>query len=406
MEGIIADLHIHSRYSRATSKDLSIENLVKYSKIKGVSLLGTGDFTHPLWLLEIKQKLKTTGNGIYYYEDFPFVLSSEISLVFSDNGKGRRVHLLLLAPSLEIVEQIRSYLLKKGRLDYDGRPIFGISCEEFAHDLFSISKDIEIIPAHAWTPWFGVFGSMSGFDALKDAFKSQAKNIHAIETGMSSDPAMNWRISELNDRTIVSFSDAHSFWPFRLGREATIFDIEKDKLTYNKMISQIRENSISGTIETSPPYGKYHYDGHRACNFSCSPKEAKKINNICPVCNKPLTIGVEHRVEEIADKPEGFKPSNAKNFYSLLPLQEVISMIKGVSVGSLRVWNEYNKMINAFGNELDILLSVEHGNLARVTEEKIADAIISNRNGKIKVLPGYDGVYGKATLTDTQKRLF
>ena len=321
MEGVIADLHIHSRYSRATSKDINIENLVKYAKIKGLGMLGTGDFTHPLWLSELKNKLRDNNEGICYYDDFPFILTTEISLIYTE-GKGRRIHLVLLAPSIEVVGQINSWLLKKGRLDYDGRPIFNMSCTEFTEGITKIDDNIEIIPAHAWTPWFGIFGSMSGFDSIKEAFHEYTNKIYAIETGMSSDPEMNWRLSELNEKAIISFSDAHSFWPFRLGREATIFNGNVDNLKYKEIIKQIRENSILGTIETDAAYGKYHFDGHRLCNFSSSPQESKKLNNICPVCHKPLVIGVENRVEELADNPKGFKPKNAKPFFKILPLHE------------------------------------------------------------------------------------
>ena len=336
----IADLHIHSKYSRACSTNLSLENLAKWAKIKGLSLLGTGDFTHPIWIKEIKDKLKEK-NGLYYYEDFPFVITGEICLTYTQL-RGRRVHLVILVPSLEIAEKINAYLDTKGRRDYDGRPIFKISCQQFAHDLFGISKEIEIIPAHVWTPWFGIFGSESGFDSLKEAFGEEFDNIHAIETGMSSSPDMNWRIKELEKKSIVSFSDAHSFWPFRLGREATIFN---KTYSYQDLIKQIRENSFISTIETDPAYGKYHWDGHRLCKFSCSYKESKKLNNICPVCKKSLTIGVENRIEYLAGFPEGFKPQNSKPFYKILPLHEIIALALGSSMESKAVWTIYNNLI-------------------------------------------------------------
>ncbi|MFH0831919.1 MAG: endonuclease Q family protein [archaeon] len=405
-KGIIADFHIHSRYSRATSKNITFDNLVKYARIKGVDMLGTGDFTHPLWIKELKEKLKHNGSGVYYYQDFPFIFSTELSLVFSEAGKGRRVHIVILAPSLETAEQINSWLLTKGRLDYDGRPIFGMSCIELAENLFKIDRDIEIIPAHAWTPWFGIFGSMSGFDSLKEAFKEYTGKIHAIETGMSSNPAMNWRLSELNEKSLVSFSDAHSFWPFRLGREATIFSGKvNEEVSYKDILKQIRDNELLGTIETDPAYGKYHYDGHRLCNFSCSPAEALKLKDICPVCHKTMTIGVEHRVEELANHPAGFKPRNAKQFYSLLPLHELIAAAKASTLSSKKVWEEYNKLINAFGSEFNILLDAEKEKLARVTDKKLVDIILLNREGKIKVKPGFDGVYGEAMLQEKQAKL-
>ncbi len=405
MEGIIADLHIHSRYSRATSKNINIENLVKYAKIKGLGMLGTGDFTHPLWLSELKNKLKDNNEGICYYEDFPFILTTELSLIYTE-GKGRRIHLVLLAPSIEVVEQINSWLLKKGRLDYDGRPIFNMSCTEFTEGIIKIDDKIEIIPAHAWTPWFGIFGSMSGFNSLKEAFHEYTGKIHAIETGMSSSPDMNWRLSELNEKAIISFSDAHSFWPFRLGREATIFNGNVDNLKYNEIIKQIRENSFLGTIETDPAYGKYHFDGHRLCNFSSSPEESKKLNKICPVCHKPLIIGVENRVEELADNPKGFKPENAKPFFKILPLHELIASARASGITSKKVWDEYNKVINSLGSELDILLNTEKEKLSKVADEKLVSMIMLNREGKIKVKPGYDGVYGEALMQEKQAKLF
>lgn len=401
---MIADLHLHSRFSRACSTNLNIENLVKWAKIKGLNLLGTGDFTHPLWLKEIKEKLKEKkeNSGFYYYEDFPFIITGEISLIYTQ-GKGRRIHLVVLVPSFEIADKINSYLDTKGRRDYDGRPIFSISGEEFARELMKISPDIEIIPAHIWTPWFGIFGSMSGFDSLKECFKEQIKNIHAIETGMSSDPEMNWRITELEDKAIVSFSDAHSFWPFRLGREATIFNRTD---SYSGIIHQIRNKTFISTIETEPAYGKYHFDGHRNCNFSCSPEESKKLNNICPVCKKPLTIGVDNRVEQLASFQKGHKTKDAKHFYKLLPLHEILSLALGSSMESKAVWKVYNSLIGQFGNEFNILLDVPRQEfINKNTDDKITELIIRNRNEKIKVKPGYDGEYGKAMLGEKQVTL-
>jgi uncharacterized protein (TIGR00375 family) len=404
---IFADLHIHSRFSRACSKDITFENLVKWAKIKGVNLLGTGDFTHPAWFKEIKEKLKEK-NGFYYYQDFPFIITGEISLIYSqadEKGRnGRRIHLVVLVPNTEIAEKIHAYLDKKGRRDYDGRPIFKISGEEFVREMMNISQAIEIIPAHIWTPWFGVFGSESGFDRLKECFGEETKNIHAIETGMSSDPEMNWRIKELGDKAIVSFSDSHSFWPFRMGREATIF---RKTYSYDDLIKQIRNKTFIATIETDPAYGKYHYDGHRNCNFSSSPEETRKLNGICPVCQKPLIIGVDNRVEHLADNPKGYKPENGKPFFKILPLHEIISVANGAAVESKKTWAVYNSLIENFGNEFNILLNVSRKELLeKKVEEKLAELIIKNREGKIKVIPGYDGVYGKAVVSREQATLF
>jgi len=359
-----ADLHIHSRFSRACSKALDIPNLVKWARIKGLDLLGTGDFTHPTWLKELKEL--TEENGVLYYEDdngkFPFILSSEISLIYTDKGKGRRVHLVYLAPSLEA-------------------------------------------PAHIWTPWFGIFGSKGGYDDLDEAFGDQRDRIHAIETGISSDPAMNWKLKDLKDISIVSFSDSHSFWPWRLGREATIFEFNKgEKISYDLILDQIRNNSFIGTIETDPAYGMYHFDGHRACDFSCSPKETKKLGGFCPKCNKPLTVGVDYRVEELANLDKG--SDNKKKYYTLLPLHEIISLGIGMGMNTKGCWKIYNELIEKFETEFNILLNVREEDLMNVLDDKLlVDLIIKNREGKIKVRPGYDGVYGEAILEEDEKEL-
>ncbi|MFH1801714.1 MAG: endonuclease Q family protein [archaeon] len=404
---MIADLHIHSRFSRACSKDITIENLVKWARIKGLNLLGTGDFTHPVWFKEIREKLKGNENGFYYYSDFPFVISGEVSLMYTQE-RGRRIHLVILVPSIEIAEKINFYIDNgiKARRDYDGRPIFNISGEKFTEDLKKISEDIEIIPAHVWTPWFGVFGSNSGFDSLKECFGRQFDKIYAIETGMSSDPAMNWRIKEIteNNKSIVSFSDSHSFWPYRLGREATIF---KKTDSYKELIRQIRENDFIGTIEVDPAYGKYHWDGHRNCNFSCCPEESSGLNEICPECKKHLTIGVENRVEKLAGNPKGFKPENPKNYSVLLPLHEIIILAVGGGLQSKKVWEVYNNLIEKFENEFNVLIDVSKEELAELKiDEKLIDLILRNRKGKIKVKPGFDGEYGVAQLEEEQKKLF
>ena len=389
----IADLHVHSRFSRATSKTLDIANLEKYARIKGINLLGTGDFTHPEWIKELKQELTEDGSGILKTKtNFDFLLQTEISLIYTQDGKGRKVHNVVLAKNLDIVEQINEQLGKKGRLDYDGRPIFGISCIEFVELLKNIDKDIEIIPAHIWTPWFSLFGSNSGFDSIKECFKDQTKHIHAIETGLASDPAMNWRLSQLDDYSIVSFSDLHSYWPWRIGREATIFDC---KLNYDEIISSLKNKNIDMTLEVDPNYGKYHLDGHRACDVCLEPKESLKNKNICPKCKKPLTVGVLQRVEQLADRDEGYKPKDAIPFKSLIPLSEILSAILGTGVATKGVWAEYHKLIKNFDNELNILLEAKKEDLAKVTDEKITEAIISNREGKVKIKPGYDGVYGQ-----------
>ena len=409
MAEVIADLQIHSRFARATSKDITIDNLEKWAKIKGLDLIGTGDFQHPLWRKEIDEKLKEDDKGILWTEKgFPFLWQTEISLMFSQDGKRRAVHLLVFVPNRKIADEFTKYLLTKGRIDYDGRPIFGITCENFVKDLKEIDDKIEIIPAHCMTPWFGLFGSKSGFDSLKECFKSQADKIHAVESGMSADPAMLWRFEEIasGKTNVVSFSDMHSFWPWRIGREATIFDIPK--LSYDNIIKAIRTGEgLKATIETPPSYGKYHYDGHRNCNFSSGPEETKKLKGICPVCKKPLIIGVDYRVEEIAKFPLGFKPKNAKPFYSLIPLHELIAVLYNTSMASKKSWEIYNRLIENFGDEFNILLKISREEFARKEVDiKLVDLILRNREGKIKVKPGYDGEYGKVLLGEIQGKLF
>jgi uncharacterized protein (TIGR00375 family) len=397
---VISDLHIHSHYSRATSKMMNIEELSRWAKVKGINLLGTGDFTHPDWLKELKGKLveRVTGSGIYQYNNMDFMLTAEISLIYSQGGRGRRVHHVILAPSFEVVDQINEWLLTKGRLDYDGRPIFGFSSIEMVEKLLGISRDIETIPAHVWTPWFSIFGSKSGFDSVEECFGDQAKHIHALETGLSSDPAMNWRLSGLDKYALVSFSDSHSAWPWRLGREATIFDL-KD-LGYGSVVKAIRSGEgLEETLEVDPNYGKYHLDGHRACKVCMEPNDSIKAGKICPVCKRPLTIGVLHRVEELADRKEGFQPEGAKPFRSMIPLSEIIASVLGTSlVASKRVWSEHNKLMEGFGSEYRVLLEAGQAEMARVVDPKIAEAVIKFREGRIRFQPGFDGEYGKPLL--------
>lgn len=405
---IIADLQIHSKYARATSKNISIENLEKYARMKGLDILGVGDFQHPLRRREIDEKLTEDDKGILRTSSgFAFLWQTEVSLMYSQDGKRRAVHLLIFAPNTDIANKITQFLGSKGRLDYDGRPIFGMTARDLVFEMKKINDKIEIIPAHCMTPWFGLFGSKSGFNSLKECFQDQTSKIYAIESGMSADPAMLWRFREVADGVnVVSFSDAHSFWPWRLGREATIFDIPE--LSYENIIKAIRTGEgLKATIETPPEYGKYHWDGHRLCNFSCSPEETKKLNGICPVCKKPMTIGVDNRVEEIAAFPFGYKGKNAKPFYKLLPLHEVISLALDSRLESPKTWEVYNSLIKNFGNELEILLKTKkEALLGKGFDEKLVELILKNRAAKIKVAPGYDGEYGKALLGGKQAVLW
>jgi len=399
---LISDLQIHSRFARACSRYITLDNLEKYARIKGLHLLGTADFQHPEWNKEIKSNLKEDENGILWSKTkFPFLWQTEVSLMYSQDDKRRAVHLLIFSPNTSIADNIIEYLSSKGRLDYDGRPIFGISCRDLVKDLKQIDDKIEIIPAHCMTPYFGLYGSKSGFDSLKDCFKDQVSKIHAIESGMSADPQMLWRFKE--DVNIVSFSDMHSFWPWRIGRESTIFDVSE--LTYDNIINAIRTSKgLNATIETSPFYGKYHWDGHRNCNFSCSPQESKKLKGICPKCGNSLTIGVDYRVEEIAKESKDYKPKNAKPFYTLIPLQELIAVVYDIKqLQSKKVWESYNKLIKEFKNEFNVLLNVSFEDLKKVVHEKLANLIIKNRENKLNIKCGFDGVYGKVILNKNEK---
>ncbi len=392
---VIADLHIHSRFSRATSSELNITNLVKFARMKGVNLLGTGDLTYPSWLRELKDELHDDGGILKSADGFPFILSGEISSIYSQNGSVKRIHNIVLCPDFETAGQINDALRKKGvNLDSDGRPICGIPSPDLVEILMSINPLIEVIPAHCLTPWFSVFGSKSGFDTVEECFQDQTKHIHALETGLSANPSMIWRNSKWSDYTLVSFSDSHSFWPWRIGREATVFDVKE--LTYDNIIKAIRtKEGLTATLEFFPEEGKYHYDGHRDCNVSLAPKESEKLRNICPVCRRPLTIGVLHRAEELADRPEGFVPENAKPFHSLVPLSEIIASVTKANVSSGRVWEEYSRLVNAFGSELNVLMEADGQRLAAATDGKIAGMILKARAGSLKIRPGYDGVYGE-----------
>jgi len=398
---VIVDLHIHSKYARATSKNLSFENLEKYGRMKGVSLLGTGDFQHPLQRKEIEEHLREDENGILWTKTgFPFIWQTEISFMYSQGGRGRAIHMVILSPNKETSDKIIDYLSSRGRLDYDGRPIFGISCKQFTKDMKSISDLIEIIPAHCMTPWFGLFGSKKGFDSLEECFEEEVGHIYAIESGMSADPGMLWRFREKVN--IVSFSDSHGFWPWRIAREATVLEVES--LTYDNIINAIRTGKgIVSTIETPPEYGRYHWDGHRNCDFSCSPEETRKLKGICPKCGKPLIIGVDYRVDEIAKESKGFKPKNFIPYNLLLPLHELIALFLGSSLASKKTWAIYDSLIEKFGNEFSILLDISKEKmLVEKIPEKLIQLILENRCGKIKIKPGYDGEYGQLKKDEKQ----
>ncbi len=412
----IADLHIHSKYSRATSKNMDLESLDKWAKIKGIKVIGTGDFTHPEWIANLKEKLKPAETGLFKLkkddQGTRFLLTSEISCIYSKNNKVRKIHILVFAPSFEAVEKINTKLNKIGNLKSDGRPILGLDAKELAKIVLESDPTCMVVPAHIWTPWFSLFGSKSGFDSIEECFEEYSKYIYAMETGLSSNPAMNWKISALDKITLISNSDCHS--PQKLGREANVFDTELSYPAITEVLKTKNSKKFLYTIEFYPEEGKYHFDGHRNCNVVLSPKETKKYGEICPVCGKPLTVGVLNRVEKLADRKEGFIPPNHIPFKSLVPLNEIISDVIGVGVASKAVGIEYDNLINKIGSEFEILLNTKESALKKVTSVEIAEGIIKVRDGKVFKSPGYDGVFGKISVSSkdkeklsiNQKRLF
>jgi uncharacterized protein (TIGR00375 family) len=401
----IADFHIHSKFSRATSREMEVETLAPWAKKKGIALLGTGDFTHPTYFAELRSKLEPLGNGLFKLrkgeQDVQYILTTEVSNIYSQNGKVRRIHNLIFAPSFEVVESIRSKLGNLGKLSSDGRPIFSFTAKELAKMILDISMDCLIIPAHAWTPWFSIFGANSGFDSIEECFGDLSPHIHAIETGLSSDPEMNWRLSALDSITLLSNSDAHS--PNRLGREANAFECAMDYREITEAIRKKDQRKLLFTIEFFPEEGKYHYDGHRQCGVIFSPQQTRANQFLCPNCHKKLTVGVMHRVEELADRPERFIPKNAIPSIHLIPLEEVIAEALGVRVGTKTVETEYDRLIERGGSEFRILLEATPDELALFVSPNILEAIIRMRQGKVSIIPGHDGVYGKINLFPERK---
>lgn len=415
----VLDLHIHSRYSRACSPQLTLANIEKNCRLKGIDIIATGDFTYPAWFESIKKELVeiSPAAGLYRLKNSPdsqvkFILSTEVSLIYKDGGKARRIHLVVHAPNIAAVEKLNKQLDKKFNIRSDGRPILGISAPEFMKLVFAIDPDFLIYPAHIWTPWFSVFGSKSGFDSLEECFKDQTKYIYAIETGLSSDPAMNWRLSALDKLTILSNSDAHSL--ANLGREANIMDFVGTP-TYQKVYNNIKNNEgMLMTIEFYPEEGMYHFDGHRDCQFSCEPSMSRKMKNICPVCKKPLIIGVLNRVEELADRPEGFVLKTAAPFKKIVELDKIIAEALGVkSRNSLAVQKQYRALIHKFGPELGILLDLDIAALqGGQLDPRIIEGIKRARQGELIIKPGFDGQYGAINIfsekeqTDRQNKLW
>jgi uncharacterized protein (TIGR00375 family) len=441
---IIADLQIHSKYSRACSQELNPKNIGLWAEKKGIGVIGTGDFTHPRWLLELKENLEEARPGLYRLKlDVPvgegfkpsptkalFMLTAEVSSIYKQGDKVRRVHNMIFAPNFEAVDKIIAGLEKAGaNLKADGRPIMGVHCDDLVKIVKEASSSAEVIPAHVWTPHFGVFGSLSGFNSIEEAFGDQSKYIHAIETGLSSDPKMNWQISGLDKYSLTSNSDAHSLR--KIGREANVFEIDTDKLSYAEIISALYSKDPARflyTIEFFPEEGKYHLDGHRDCKFSCLPSQTKKLKGICPVCGKKLLVGVLSRVDDLADPSRlrlaeagrdlGFTPPRAIPFKSVIPLEEIIAETLNVGVQSKRVFDMYEKMVDVVGEglkpsptgdtdaygELSILLDLTQDQIAKISSPEIAQAILRVREGKVSLEGGYDGVFGKIHIYSDEEK--
>ncbi len=423
---VIADLHLHSKYSRAVSQHMVLPTMMQFARQKGLNLLTTSDWTHPLWIREIKQELGEFSQGIYELKsstnklDPKFILSVEVSSIYSQGGKARRIHSLLFVPSIEVAGKFNSALQKKGaNLSSDGRPIVGLSPQNLLEIIMEIDERSFMIPCHAWTPWFSLYGSMSGFDSIEECFGDYEKYIYGIETGLSSDPAMNWRIPELKNRSILSFSDSHS--PIKMGRESTVFELEK--LTYDNLKKAIMRksasNRISYTIEFYPEEGKYHYTGHRNCGVVYSPVDTKKKGTNCPKCGKGLIVGVMERVEDLAISSEktnsgvgksGVKwtidpTKNHPPFAKLVPLNEVIAESLEVPITSIKIKPVFDLLTDKFESEFEVLLKTPIDEIAKVGGEELAEAIRKVRSGDISIQPGFDGQFGIVKISSDVKPL-
>ena len=410
----IGDLHIHSRYSRATSKDCTPEHLDLWARRKGIHIVGTGDFTHPAWREELKEKLEPAEDGLYVLKDgyrikedpvpgekIPrFVVTGEISSIYRKNGKTRKVHSLILLPGLEDAEKISARLEQIGNIHSDGRPVLGLDCRDLLEIVLELCPRAVYVPAHIWTPHFSMFGAFSGFDTVEECFEDLTPYIHAVETGLSSDPPMNWRVSALDRFQLLSNSDAHS--PAKLGREANLFDIP---LSYEGLYRAIQTGEgLGGTIEFFPEEGKYHMDGHRKCGLCLTPSETVKYNGKCPVCGRKITIGVSHRIGELADRPEGYVKPGAKPFESLMPLPEVIGASVGRGPTGVKVQREYQRLLAELGPEFEILRNIPPEDIRRAAGSRVAEGIQRLRNGQVECVPGFDGEYGVIRLFSAEEK--
>lgn len=391
---------------------MHLTEIARFAQIKGLNIVGTGDFTHPKWFKEIKETLfpisekglykiaGSTGSQVY------FILTTEVCTLFTFENALKKIHHIILTPNINTALQVNDRLSKYGDLVGNGRPVLRMDAAHLVEEVMEVSSENMVFPAHAWTPWYSIFGAFSGFDNVEDCYQDMAKHIYALETGLSSDPPMNWRLSQLDKFTLVSNSDSHSFWPWRIGREANVFELKK--VSYHKVLDIIRSKDktrFKFTIETYPAYGKYHLTGHRKCQIVLSANQAIKLKNICPICRRNLTKGVEQRVQELSDRSISVKPENAIGFIHLLPLSTIIAtVLNSASPSSKKVWNIYNLLITKFGNEYRVLIDASFDELSKVVEKNVAEAIIKVREGFVKVLPGYDGVYGRLLLRNTCKK--
>ncbi len=393
-----ADLHVHSPYSRATSSQLTLPNLAQWAKLKGIDLLATGDFTHPAWFAELRDNLVESAEGLYTYDGVSFVLGSEVACMAEQGGRNRRVHVLIFAPGLDAAERVNTALAPHGDLASDGRPMLRLTPRDLLHLLLDVDERCLLLPAHVWTPWFGVYGSKSGFDSLAECFGDDAPRILAVETGLSADPAMCWRIAELDDVAIISFSDAHSL-P-NLARELTVFDGE---LSYDGLVAALRAQSIAYTVEFFPEEGKYYHSGHRKCGVRFTPAQADEHGGRCPVCGRKLTLGVSQRVESLASRgtvsqarEDGLVhgPAGRPPYRPLIALRTLIAENVGRGVNTKGVRAEYMRLVGEFGSELALLVDAPAPDLARIAGEPLARAIDRMRRGRVSITPGYDGLYG------------
>ncbi len=403
---VVADFHFHSKYAMATSKKMDLENIAQWAKWKGLNLIGTADCTHPLWSYELAKKLEPAGEGVFKYKGDDkspyFIITGEVSTIFNQDGKTRRMHTLFFVPGFESLMKVNKELAKHGKIASDGRPVFGLSSKDLVKILWEADERCFVVPAHIWTPWFSLFGSKSGFDGLEECYGELSDRIYALETGLSSDPPMNWRISNLDTYTLLSNSDAHS--GMNMMREANVFDLEK--VSYGLIVETIKtRKNFLYTLEYFPQEGMYHWDGHRDHATCMSPKEAEKLNNICPICKKPLTIGVEHRVFDLADREAGYIPKGSVPCKYTMPLDEIIAEALAVGANSKSVLNEYHKMVQLGGSEFEVLIELPEERLRKIGQERVIDGILKVRRGDLTIRPGYDGQYGEVTIFDKKDKI-